>query len=82
MRPINHSSSYLINLMLLLAGSAVVSERSSDWCSVRRVGQEVLSLTHRVLHLCSNSFNEDQPMVCYASLFLDSKQNYLGSTLQ
>lgn len=50
-------------LCSVASGSAVVPVRPSDWCAVRRVGQEVLPPPHGLLHVCTHSPDEDQPMV-------------------
>jgi len=45
------------------SGPAVFPECSINRCSVRCVGPEVLPAAHCILHLCSHSSHEDQPMV-------------------
>lgn len=44
-------------------GSAVIHVRSSDWRIVRCVGQAVLPVGHRLLHLRSDPSDEAQPLV-------------------
>lgn len=49
--------------LCVLSGLPVVSLSSTDRCSVRYLGEEVLPPPDRLLHLCPHPVHEDQPMV-------------------
>lgn len=49
--------------LCIRSGPAVFSECSSNRCSIRCVGPEILPAAHCVLHLRSHPSHEDQPMV-------------------
>lgn len=44
-------------------GSAVLHVCSSDWCAVRCLGQAVLPVGHRLLHMRPDPSDETQPLV-------------------
>lgn len=46
-----------------LSGPVIISERSSDWSVVRRMGTQVFPAANGLLHMCTHSTDEDQPMV-------------------
>lgn len=52
-------------------GFPVISVGSSDWCSVRHLGQEVLPPHDSVLYLRPHPLHEDQPLV-RLTLFLSN----------
>lgn len=49
--------------MCSCSGLPVVSVSSSDWCTVRYLGQEVFPPHDSFLHLRPHSLHEDQPLV-------------------
>ncbi|TRY60844.1 hypothetical protein DNTS_026783, partial [Danionella cerebrum] len=53
----------LLTTPMLTVRSVVFHERPSDRSSVRRVGQEILSAGHRLLHVCTDPAHETQSMV-------------------
>lgn len=44
-------------------GPIIISECSSNWSIVRRMGTEVILAAYGLLHVCTHSTDEDQPMV-------------------
>lgn len=50
-------------LQFHLSGSFIISECSSDWSVVRRMGTQILLAANGLLHVCTNSSDEDQSMV-------------------
>lgn len=55
----------LVQSFVFQIGTAVLSERTSCWCPVGCVGQEVLPRGDSVLHVRSDSFNSHQHMVVF-----------------
>lgn len=60
-----------------LSGPVIISERSSDWSVVRRMGTQVFPAANGLLHMCTHSTDEDQPMV---SAHMKSHSSLWGDT--
>lgn len=54
---------YVNGFLCSCSGLPVVSVGSSDWCTVRYLGQKVLPPYDGLLHLRPHPLHEDQPMV-------------------
>lgn len=55
-------------LCLSIPGSALFPKCPTDWCSLWCLGQEILPPSHCLLHVCTNSPDEDQPLVSSPSV--------------
>lgn len=47
----------------VLTGPVILSQRSSYRSVIRRLGAQVFLAAYRLLHMCTHSTDEDQPLV-------------------